>query len=75
MIDLNCVPNYSDAQILQVLRMSLVNAAFATNYTMNGKVVGQMSGAEIQKLIGEYEWRIARANNGLFVVAQNRDPE
>lgn len=75
MIDLSTVPNFTDQQILTVLRMSLVNAAFATNYTMNGKVITQMSGGEIQKLIAEYEWRIARAQNGLFVIAQNRCPE
>lgn len=75
MVDLTTVPNYSDAQILTVLRMALVNSAFATGYTMNGKQMSQMSGAEIQRLIGEYEWRAYRATNGLFVAAQNRDPE
>jgi len=75
MVDLSTVPNFSDAQILQVLRMALVNSAFATGYSMNGKQMTQMGGAEIQKLISEYEWRVARATSGLFVAGQNRDPE
>jgi hypothetical protein len=75
MIDLTSVQIFSDAQVLQILRMALVNSAFAKEYSANGKSVSQMSGAELQALIETYEWRIYRQNQGMFVVAANRPPE
>ena len=74
-VDLTTVPNYSDAQILSVLRMALVNSALAQGYSINGRSLNRMSGTEIQNLINLYEWRITRAASGMFSVARFRPPE
>lgn len=75
MIDLTTVQTFADADILNILRLSLVSSSIAQSHSINGRMLSQVSPVEIQKLITQYEWRIYRAQNGLFVVAQNRQAE
>ncbi len=74
-VDPSSIPSYSDADILKVLRLSLVNTALAKGYTVNGRSVEKMSGREIQDLIQEYEWRVYRATNGIFQAGATRPAE
>lgn len=72
MINTVNIQTFTDQDILNVLRMSLVSSAIAKENSYGGRSLAQHSVAEIQGLIREYEWRIYRATEGMFVVAQNR---
>lgn len=65
-IDPSQIQTFTDQDILNALRMAMVNSALVPNYTVNGRSIQRMNSGEIQSLIREYEWRIYRANNGEF---------
>jgi len=56
------IQEFTDAEILKVLRMSLVNSAIASQYSISGRQLIRASPRVIQELIGIYEGRIAAAD-------------
>lgn len=60
-IDLNDIQTFTDAQILLVLRASLVSSAIASQYSIGGRQIIRMSGTQIQALIDVYEQRVSAA--------------
>jgi hypothetical protein len=65
-IDITSIAAYTDAQILTVLRASLINAAIAQEYSIGGRSVARMNGKEIQDLINVYEARVnLKDGNGI----------
>ena len=75
MINMSGVQTFSDQDILNILRMSLVSSSIAIEYGINGRSLQRTPPGDIQKLISEYEWRIYRAQNGMFVAGATRPPE
>jgi hypothetical protein len=69
------IQSFSDQDILNALRMALVNSAFAKETSFGGRTLAAHSPLELQSLIRDYEWRVSRQTNGMFVVAENRPPE
>jgi hypothetical protein len=63
-IDINNVPEYTDADILKVLRAALVNSATAQAYSYDGLMLSRYNPEQIHRLIRLYEDKIATANGG-----------
>jgi hypothetical protein len=58
------IADYTDAEILKVLRSALVDAVIATQYSIGGRQLIRMGGTQIQALIDVYEERVNNAGLG-----------
>ncbi len=62
-VNIAAIDNYTDAEIVKVLRSSLVSAAIAQNYSIGGKQLNRASVGQIQQLIEIYEARVQAASD------------
>lgn len=70
-VDVSTIDEYTDAEILKVLRSALISAAIAQSYSIGGRQLNRMSGRQIQSLIEIYERRVASSaddNAGIALV-------
>ena len=56
------ITDWSDAEILKVLRNALLDSAIATQYSIRGRQLIRSSPTVIQSLIEIYERRVAEAD-------------
>ncbi len=63
-VNISDIAEYTDAEILKVLRRALIDSAFAQNYSIGGRQLNRATPLQLQKLIEVYESRIQASTDG-----------
>lgn len=75
-IDFSSMQSITDQDMLSAINQAIVGVMLGgQSYEISGRRMTRADLPTLQAMKREYEWRIYRASNGMFVVGATRPPE